>query len=458
MFKKIKANRTYKNIMQQFDAIITQNKKQYDSFRDPLGSRGSSIDKTQRMRGSTKNENTLVNLEYYVSNGFTQNIVDMPAEDATREWIEITTSKDTEEKNISRMIENRMKELKIREKIENLIRYSRMYPKGSMLYYAVLSNKVQEGNELAEPLPIDDITQIEFINVIDNPGNISITTINKGQPTKADYNKPEISINGQKIHESRISWLVKSWIPELDTGISVIKTISDAIQAQDSALWSTNSILSQLATKIFKSDFIADLDITKRAELLAAMKHIMDTQSIIALMQDEDFIQQVYNVTGIKEIFDNVFDNMSGLARMPKNIILGKAHGVVTAGEYDTLNYYAQIATFQENKIRPIIEKIIDLIVREKNGDVYKTIGSNPDNIDVEFTFNSLWKLDPLSQADTDLKNSQRDQIDITVGKVSPQEARENDTRLANLENFEVEREIDPNMDMPPLVEPKINE
>jgi len=208
-----------------------------------------------------------------------------------------------------------------------------------------------------------------------------------------------------------------------------------------------------MATKIFKSDYISDLDTTKRGELLAAMKHLMDTQSVIALQTDEDFIQLVYNITGIKEIFENVFDNMGGLARMPKAIIQGKAHGVITAGEYDTINYYAQISTLQENTIRPIIKKIIDLIIREQNGQIYKLIG-NPDNLDVEFTFKSLWKLDPLSQADAELKNSQRDQIDITIGKLSPQEAREGDTRLANLEDFEMDREIDPDMKMPDLVEP----
>ena len=67
---------------------------------------------------------------------------------------------------------------------------------------------------------------------------------------------------------------------------------------------------------------------------------------------------------------------------------------------------------------------------------------------EVTFEFNSLWKLDPLSQADTDLKNAQRDQIDVTIGKVNPAELRQLDERYTGLEPYEMDRL---NMDEPRL-------
>jgi len=131
---------------------LRQIKKQFDGFVDPLGSRGSTLDKTARLRGSIVATTPLQNLQDYVTNGFVQNIIDQPAEDATREWIDITTNRDTESLNISRMIENRMDELNIREKIKDLIRYSRMYAEGGFLYYGVIADTVQNNEMLGEPV------------------------------------------------------------------------------------------------------------------------------------------------------------------------------------------------------------------------------------------------------------------------------------------------------------------
>jgi uncharacterized protein len=160
----------------------------------------------------------------------------------------------------------------------------------------------------------------------------------------------------------------------------------------------------------------------------------------MALKSDEKFEQLVFSIPGIKEIFENVFDNLSGLAKIPKKIMLGQAHGIVTGAEYDTLNYYNEIARQQELKIRPIIKKVIDMVVKETRGKIYQTLGEKVNEIKVDFDFNTLWKLDPVSQADADLKRSQRDQIDVTIGKCSPAELRSLDERYKDLGAYELDR------------------
>jgi len=425
-----------------------------DALVDPMTARGSSTDKTTRLIGNYKFKTNQQNLGMYIANGFVQNIVDQPAEDATREWIEVSAVyEDVENQEIQEMVEDRIKELGIQEQIKNLIRYARLYSKGSFLYYGITAHQIQQGSILALPMP-KAIKAIEFINVIDNPDKVIIQNLNKNNPTERDYNQMRFTIAGQEIHPSRLTWLVNSLIPSLETGLSIVQIINDAIVAQDSALWSTNSILMAMAVRIFKSDAIANLNITQKAELLAKIKHLMDTQSVFSLMQDESFEMLTFKIEGMKELFDFIFDNLAGLSRIPKLILLGKAHGVVTAGEFDTINYYAQIAKFQENDIRPIIEKIIDLIVREERGEIWKAVNGDIENLKVEFEFNSLWKLDPISQADVDLKNSQRDQIEITLGKSSPEELRDIDSRYKGLEPFVMDRNFPPDLEEPEIVEP----
>ena len=454
---KLLTNRKFNKMMKRLDDMEKTAKKHIrgDAFIDPDTSRGSTIDKTQRLVGRSTINADSRNLEYYISNGFVQNVVDIPAEDSTREWIDITTNLDAEneEINYSEMILDRMEELDIQEKITDLIRYARIYSRGSFLYYSVKANTPQEGEELKKTLP-EEISTIEFINVIDRPSNVSIINLNPSDPTKKDYNSIQVTIGGNIIHPSRYNWLVHSFIPERLAGISPIQTIQDAIVAQDNGLWSVATILNTMALNIFKSDEIADLSPEQKGELLAKIKHLLITMSAIALKSDESLEQITLNATGMKEIFDFIFDNLCGLARIPKNILLGKAHGVVTAGEYDTLNYYANIARFQKITLRPIIEKIIDLIVKEQNGEIYKELDGQTEDLEVDFTFNSLWELDPVAQSEVDLKFAQRDQIDITVGKTGPEEARQLDPRYANLDPFIMDRKALPDMTEPGIKKP----
>ena len=79
----------------------------------------------------------------------------------------------------------------------------------------------------------------------------------------------------------------------------------------------------------------------------------------------------------------------------------------------------------------------------EQEGAVYKATGGKVSSIDWKYDFNSLWKLDPLSQAENDLKNSQRDELDFNIGKATSEELRELDDRYSDLEDFEVNEEIE---------------
>jgi phage-related protein (TIGR01555 family) len=448
---KILRDRKFNKMMGRLNQLEKSATARFDGLQDPLTTRGSREDRTQRLIGNRVPISNYKALSMYFGNGFAQNIVEIPAEDAVREGIEIKTNLDAESDfNYVEAIENRMKDLNIHEKIFELIRFSRLYAKGSFLYYAVKANAVQSDEQLAEPLP-SEIKSIEFINVIDDPDRVTITNLNTSDPTKEDYNKIKFSMAGHEIHPSRLSWLVNSFLPSELTGISVIQTVNDAIIAQDNGLWSSATILNSMALNIFKSDEISDLSPTQKAELLAKIKHLMITFSSLALKSDEAFEQLSLTMTGMKEIFDFIFDNLGGLARIPKNILLGKAHGVVTAGEYDTLNYYANIARYQENKLKKIYEKIIDLIVNEQNGEIYNELDGNTEDFQVDIEFNTLWKLDPVAEADTDLKKSQRDQIDVTIGKTSPEELRQLDPRYSGLDPFVMNREFPPDM-TPPVI------
>lgn len=425
-----------------------------DGFIEKGTGRGSSTDKVSRISPSAGSMAPSEARQWYLSNGFIQTIVDAPAEDAMREWIEIRTNRDEDDPEtgaaglgISRLIENRLADLEVRKKLTDLIRASRLYSDGGFLFFGIKAKKPQDDEALSEPMPAE-ILGLDYLNVI-SPEYVNIMD-ESFSPLSKLYHRKTFQVQGVKVHSDRMAWMSHSYIPEERRGISVVETILDAVLAQDTALWSVNHLVFEMAAKVFKSPKVSALSPEKLAEFVAKMKATLSTHSAVALDEGEEFSRiQTGQITGIKEIFDYIFENLAGLARMPKSRLMGQSQGVITAGQFDILSYYDSIAKFQELEVRPILEKIITLVVKEKEGDVYRSLNGNIDGLDWDFDFSPLWKIGPVEKADIEVKQAQRDQIYVTTGILSPDEIKQE--RFADLEEFSEWGDAPIDMKVPPI-------
>jgi|JI9StandDraft_1071089.scaffolds.fasta_scaffold14382_5 phage-related protein (TIGR01555 family) len=389
---------------------------------------------------------------WYLSNGYIQNIVDIPAEDATREWIEIKTNRD--DLGISRLIQNRFVELDFQRKLKELIRYSRMYSLGGFLYYGIDSSIPQTDIILEQAMP-ESINRIDYINVF-GPDMVSLLPNGVVNPLGVNFHRPELSINSVKVHPSRYHWLILSYLTEKNTGVSVIQTVLDAVKAQGIALWSISSILSELSIKVFKSPSVNTEDPAKLFELISLIRQAISTQGVFAAGEGESLERLNGVIPGIKESLDFILENMSGLSKIPKSRLSGQSQGTLTGGQYDLVSYYDSIAKFQEIELRPIIERCISLIVRETSGKVYSALGGNVNGLDWEFEFENLWKLSEMESSDVNLKKAQADKIYVETGVLAPAEVRKNrfddleefgDVKSEDLDFASPDSQIDPNAD-----------
>lgn len=407
--------------------------KRYDSLVNYGTGRGTSRDKLEGLRPHVRYISPDEARSWYAANGFIQNIIDEPAEDAVREWIEIRTNRDAD-LNISRLIINRLDELNAREKLKELVRYSRLYAEGGFLYAGINATVPQTELVLATPRPAE-LNRIEFLNVF-GPDKVSIVD-NAVTPLSVDYHAKKYYIQGVSVHESRLKHLVRKYIHEYRMGISVVETILDAVKGQDTALWSVTSLIEEMAVWVFKSPEVKDMAPQKLAELISQMRSVLSTQSKIAIAEDED-IQRISGTDAgkgfLKELFDFIFENLSGMAHMPKSRLMGQSQGVITAGQYDLLSYYEKVSKFQENELRPILYWLIDMVISEREGAVYKALSGNIAGLDWELDFKPLWKLAPDEQAKVELAQAQADQIYETTGVLTPSEIKTN--RFGELEAF----------------------
>lgn len=390
-----------------------------DALGDSTTGRGMTNDYVQTQKPVQRGIEYTTAMEWYRAVGLVRNIIDCVPKDAVREWFEIEGL----DKVTAKKVQDRMEQLGVRQKLVELIRASRLSNRGSFLYYGVLADLPQ--TDLDQPLPAS-IHKLEYLNVIPNGQDVGISYQNSSDPTRADYGIPEFQVSGSgKVHPSRLSWVVDSWDIKAVRGVSLLEVIVDGIVASDAAVWSVTQILKELSISTFKSKTAVDMNPSKIQEFLTHLKRYTDSTSRLLLGPEEEYTRQIASVGGIKEMTDFVFDNLFALGRVPKSVAMGKAHGIMTAQEADQMNYYADVSRYQEIELRPILDKIIRLILAETKGI------NNPQSFEIKF--NPLWKMDPQLQSTVEKTNSERDSMDIDSGKISPQEARQLDPRLKNL-------------------------
>ncbi|NCN11252.1 MAG: DUF1073 domain-containing protein [Leptospira sp.] len=434
-----------------------------DSFSHEASGKGTSRDKLSGIHPNANNIQPSSARQFKMSNGFISNIIDVPPMDMVKNWITLKTNRDNDDREtgleglgISRLIINRMDELNLRARLVKLLEYERLYNLGGLLYWGIKCDIPQFDNQLSQELP-REIHKIDFVNVIEaDRFNVHIQSTD---PLSKNYHNHKFWVYGTQVHNSRVEWLVNDFMADEIRGISVLEKILEAIYAQDIALWSVTTNLFESSAKVFKSKNVDLASPKVLSEYMRLLSKTLSTQSFLPITEGDE-ISRIANTgnsdSNLADSLNHVFDVLSGLSRMPKSKILGQEQGALTAGQYDLISYYDDCSRQQESKVRPIIEKAIQLIIRERDGEIFKKLGVDVNSLDWEFTFNPLWKLNPLEEAQMKLQLAQTDQIYITAGVVSPSTVTR--MRFADLEEFEDPDENDDsnpyNLEMPELPVP----
>ena len=404
----------------------------HDAMIDPLTGRGGENEKAYAAEGHFNRIPYARAMAYYTASWFIQNAVDRPARDAVRESITIEC-KDPE---FSRLVINRLDELKAREVLEKLLRYQRINSRGSMILAVAEEDTNLNGDVSHQTKDIGSPRKLCKLNVTEDGDRIHVTVPNRFDITKTNYNEPEIRHYGAVIHPSRYRWIVESFNTELLQGISVVQRVIDAAKVLDSSITSSGRIMANLGNYVVNSDELTNLSPEQRIAWLHLFKRMIDTDGVIAMgNQSQEIVSKIQTtLSGIGEAFDFIQEVSAGSSGVPKAVAFGRAFGVVSAGDFDQLNYAAQVKSeIQEKHLRPVLYWLIDLLCKETQGSVYKYIQSKGGIPDWELEFNDIFKIDPNTEADIRVKHAQADQLDYTMGKATAEELRDLDDRYSEL-------------------------
>ena len=372
-------------------------------------------------------------------------IVDVPANDMTREWRTINApSLSVDQMNL--VLENE-KNLKTRKKFQEGQKWARLY--GGAIGVMIIEN----AGFPDEPLDLNRVGLGSFkhFNVYDRT-EVVIEEIDR-DPFSENYRKPlfyRINGSSQNIHFSRVlrfrgnqvSWQMQQNNQYWD--YSILQRCVDPIQKFD-------TVYNAMTSMVFE----ANVDIISVENLFEKLsqpggKKALQTRfaegallksinNMLLLDSRETYDRKTQTFAGLPDLFLKTLGVLAAAADIPATRLLGQSPGGLNAtGESDLENYYTRIAADQNEFFSPNLDVYDDVFTRS-------IIGYKPD--DWSYEYNSLWSVSDLDRAEIGLKDSNRDKNYLDTGVVTPSivasSLKENNVYSIDDEYLEALKELD---------------
>ncbi|MFQ1049081.1 DUF1073 domain-containing protein [Avibacterium paragallinarum] len=338
-----------------------------DGYADALG--------LNRFTKTQKNSTALLDLTLYELGGLAARIVDMPADAAISRNIEI-------EGDENNSIINEIDRLAVLPLLADMVRWSRLFGGAVMVLLC------DDGKQLNEPLDLAKITRIDEVRVFDL-SQISPTTRRYLDPRQSNYGRYETyrlnigAVNGSldnqvEIHESRLLFMGGDPMPErLKNGLhwigrSAVKSVYAKIRDYQKSLTWSSLILERKQQAVHKMKGLAlaignglEDQIRERINLVERGRNLLNG---VAVDFEDDYTILNADLNGIVDVLDEFKIAISADVNIPVAILFGQsAKGMNATGKSDFESYYDLIEGIQQHKIKPVLERLIELMMLQKH-------------------------------------------------------------------------------------------
>lgn len=306
-------------------------------------------------------------------------------------------------------LEKRLQELDFTSVLNEAIKTSLSF--GGALIFIDINAK-----DLAEPLydkaKLMSKNKIQGLRVVP-PYLCGASEVETANPLNADFMKPKkwfIAGNSGVVDSSRVIPLVMFDAPSLIKplfnffGISLTQFMKSYVASADIARQSLSDMLLRFRSEIIKSDLIK-INPTEAVSRAKAINKQKNNNALILLTKEEEFIQSITPLSGLDKLIAQLQENVAVSARLPSVKLLGLTpSGFNATGDFDLASYYDEIMSLQNSIIKPIIEQVLNLLVKEAGWD----------DITANYEFHILEKSSDLDKAQ--VKNLEIDFITKAIG------------------------------------------
>lgn len=331
--------------------------------------------------------------------------VDAPAEDMTREGIDLTSSLDPQ---VVDAIKDAMQRLAIWPALCDTIRWAR-------LYGGAIAVMMVDGQRYDQPLRIETIGKGQFKGLAVLDRWTADPTVSEpvrepgpdlGKPLFYRVNSGASFLSGERIHHSRVIRMEGNPLPhwerqaEMGWGQSVIERVVDRLTAFDSTTVGASQLVYRSHLRMLKVDGLRDIiaaggkaleGFTRQVEMIRAMQ---TNEGLTVIDAKDEMSAMSYGFSGLSDLMVQFAQQLSGAVNVPMVRLFGQTPtGLNTSGEADVRTYYDQIKRRQETDLRGPVGKVLRAIHHSE-------IGPLEEGADLGFTFNPLWQMSDAEKAE----------------------------------------------------------
>ena len=353
----------------------------------------------------------------YASNWIARKIVDIPAEDMTREWRRIKCDGAEE-------ITAYEARVGLRPKVQEAVSWGRLYGGGGIL---MLTDQ-----DLTKPLRVELIKRdgLKGLKVFDRY-DMQAGTINTWDILAENYLKPEFyTVRGgaMQIHHSHFARFTGERLPLRmqqqtqgwgdSTLRKCIEDITDMVAAKDGIAELMQEANIDIITRNGLADELStDQDdmITKRYQMFSLMKSsiqmaLLDGGDGAGGGTAEKFERATLNLSGVAPIIEQFITWISGAADIPVTRMFGtSAKGLNATGEGDDKNYNNSIRAQQTSYLHEPMRVLDEVLVRS-------ALGRFPDEYD--YVWNPLALPNDLEHAQAEKLRADKHSLYLAEGIV----------------------------------------
>ena len=309
--------------------------------------------------------------------------------------------------------------------------FERAYGGGAI--YPVINDG---SSSLAEPLNEDRIATISHLIVFEaaelQPAQYY------SSPLEPKFREPEtyrvtpytrggLAATQFEIHESRIIpfdgiRVSTNQATQTGWGDGVLNRVFDVLRDYGIAWSAAGVLLSDFSQASFKIKGLAQLMAEDKDDVIKtrirAIELSRSSVNMVLLDAGEEYERKQTPVAGMPELLDRFATRIAAAARTPVTLLMGQSPaGLNATGDSDVRFWYDSVASEQELKCRPQLERLLELVLLANDG---PTRGKLPDSYAV--TFRPLWQPTDAEVATTRKTVADTDAVYIDRGVVSPEE------------------------------------
>jgi phage-related protein (TIGR01555 family) len=366
----------------------------------------------------------------YADDAIAAKIVDMLPEDMTREWVEYAQDQDADSEAL---VMEKLRNLHAQESFEWALKLARLHGGACIIL------GINDGEDYDQPLNLKTVRSINYLNVLDR-WEIYPTQRIYRDPMQPKYGKPEYyrlqparnsESSGKEIHESRLLRFDGVKLPDRYSlknqgwGDPILNRLYNALRAYHVAHDSAATIIQDFTQGVYTFKGLAELlsggdDGVNM--LLTRLQELDVSRSIVrgfVLDEGESFTKMSTSVAGLDELIKSAERRLTAESGIPHTRLLGESPGASLGemGDSQTRDWYDKVAAKQEAELRKPLERLIEIILRSKEG---PTKGVIPGSWSVRFA--SLWQQDEGDMAANRYLQAQTDEKYILNNVLTEQE------------------------------------